>query len=136
MLSKKCTELKAEDEVEDIVASATSIYVEVTGGVLVLDAKAELLERLDSEAQQYFSGMVTIGDDHQFYSPMTKSAHNLRIIEQTETSRNRGPMGILGLAVQENTFQIHKATKDHKFNTLLSFPRGPQDDPRKVWSYS
>jgi hypothetical protein len=66
--------------VEDIVASGASIYVELTGGVLVLDAKADVVERLDSEAQQYFEGLVTIGDDHQFYSPITKSTHNLRII--------------------------------------------------------
>lgn len=133
---KKCTDLKPEDEVEDIVASSGIIYIEVTDGVLVLDAKMDLMERLDSEAQQYFAGLVTIGDDHQFYSPITKTTHNLRIIEQTEASRKRGPVGILGLAVQENTFELQNATKDHKFHTILSFPRELQDDPRKVWSFS
>lgn len=79
---------------------------------------------------------MAIGDDHQFYSPYTKTTHNLRIVERTETSRITGPIAILGLAVLDNTFELQNAAKDNKFNTILSFPRGPQDNPRKVWSYS
>ncbi len=44
---RRCTSLKSGDVVEDILASGSHIFVEVTGGVLVFDGEASLLERLD-----------------------------------------------------------------------------------------
>ncbi len=79
---------------------------------------------------------MTIGDDHQSYSPYTKTMHSLRIIDHANEKGKKGVLNLLGLVVEEGKFVLQNSTRELKFNTILSFPRGPNDDLRKVWSYS
>lgn len=81
---------------------------------------------------QYFSGLVTI-DDHKLYTPFTKSTHDSRII--VEDRRNGR---ILTLQVEDKSMTVQKLKLGEKvtFETLITIPKDPKQEPRKVWGFT
>lgn len=99
---RKCKQLKEEDSLVDVVFSGMFIYVEVEGGAVILDNKLEVLERIDSQPTQYFSGFVSIGD-HQLYAAHAKTTHDSRIIIGRRDSGK-----LLTLKVEDTLMTVQK----------------------------
>jgi hypothetical protein len=129
--ARQCIDLKAGDSVEEVVSSGGFIFVELTDGAIVLTHTLSVVERISSRPVQYFAGMVTIGEDHQLYSAHLKTIDDMRIIEQP----NSGKRIHMGLKVEDSLLSLQKMTKNGS-ETVLTFKKEPQENPRKVWGFS
>ena len=109
--ARQCFDLQAGDSVEDVVSSGSFIFVELSAGAIVLDLSLKVVERLASKPLQYFAGMVTVGEDHQFYAPHSKTLHDLLIIDHS----GKGAGYFMGLKVEDSLLSLQKLVGNSTF---------------------
>lgn len=130
-LARQCSDLKAGESVEDVVSSGRFIFVELEAGAIVFDTSLKEVKRLASTPLHYYAGMVTISEDHQFYDPLSKTLHELLLVDHSGEDLD----AFMGLKVEDSLLTLQILTNG-TFQTVLSFKKEPEENPRKVWSFS